>query len=91
MAGQSDDIDDTDDVDDTPDESIDALDAPIDEFERLCDVYLPTVTARIWAACCWPRSMEDGWKMGDYRFVVFSIARAADICLRCSVRGSDEP
>lgn len=77
MADRTDDLDDAngmDDTDDTPDETIDALDAPIADFARLCDVYLPTVAARIWAACCWPASMEDGWKMGDFRFVVFSVS-----------------
>ena len=62
------------DLDETALETIDALQAPAADFEQLCEAYLPTVTARIWAACCWPASMEDGWKMGDFRFVVFSVS-----------------
>ena len=65
---------DTYDVDETALETIDALPAPVADFEHLSEAYLPTVTARIWAACCWPASMEDGWKMGDYRFVIFEIS-----------------
>ena len=38
----------------------------------MCDVFLPTVAARIWAACCWPKRMADGWSIGDYQFVVIS-------------------
>jgi hypothetical protein len=59
--------------DSTPeyDDTMDAG-APVDSLDALCERYLPTLAARIWAACCWPDHMEDGWKIGDYRFVIFS-------------------
>jgi hypothetical protein len=50
--------------------SLRTLAAGLDELSRK---FLPTVAARIWEACCWPDRMSDGWKIGDYRFVVFSI------------------
>lgn len=65
---------DIDDGDETALETIDALTSPVADFEHLSEAYLPTVTARIWAACCWPARMDDGWKVGDFRFVVFSLS-----------------
>ena len=47
---------------------------PVKTFEQLCDVFLPTVAARIWAACCWPKRTVDGWNIGDYRFVVIEVS-----------------
>ena len=46
---------------------------PVKTFEQLCDVFLPTVAARIWAACCWPKRMADGWNIGDYQFAVIEV------------------
>src|SRR4051794_34371816 len=48
--------------------------AEISSFEDLLAACLPTATARVWATCCWPRSMSEGWKIGDFRYVIFSVA-----------------
>jgi hypothetical protein len=53
------------------DESITSL----DELREIC---LPTLTARIWETCCWPKRMSDGWKVGDYNFIVISFSPAGD-------------
>ena len=55
-------------------ETLDALKAPVGTLEELCDRFLPTVAARVWATCCWPARMADGWKLGDYRFIVLSVS-----------------
>jgi hypothetical protein len=55
-------------------EMIDALEAPVDTLQELYGTFLPTVTARIWETCCWPDRMAEGWKIGDYRFVVLSVS-----------------
>jgi len=47
---------------------------PIETFEQLCEVFLPTVAARIWAACCWPKGTGNGWNIGDYRFAVIAVS-----------------
>ena len=47
---------------------------PVETFEQLCEVFLPTVAARIWAACCWPKGMGNGWNIGDYRFAVIAVS-----------------
>jgi hypothetical protein len=60
--------------DDDEDEESVAPEAPIDTLDELCDKLLPTVAARIWSTCCWPGRMGDGWKIGDYSFLVISIA-----------------
>jgi hypothetical protein len=51
-----------------------ALVAPVDTLDALCDKLLPTVAARIWSTCCWSDRMGSGWKIGDYSFLVISIA-----------------
>jgi len=35
---------------------------PVETFEQLCDVFLPTLAARIWATCCWPARMRNRLK-----------------------------
>jgi hypothetical protein len=54
-------------------EVLDSLETPVASLDDLSSQFLPTIAARIWEACCWPDRMTDGWKIGDYRFVVFSI------------------
>lgn len=47
----------------------------IDELREKC---LPTLTARIWETCCWPERMADGWKVGDYNFIIVEYQPAGD-------------
>ena len=54
-------------------ETIPPLTRQAQSLDELCDTLLPSVAAHIWTACCWPARMKDGWKMGDYCFVVFSL------------------
>jgi hypothetical protein len=54
-------------------ERLPALSHPVQTLEALHQQYLPDVAAHIWRTCCWPERMAQGWKMGDHRFVVFSI------------------
>ena len=39
-------------------------------LEALLDRCLPTLAARLWATCGWPESMSEGWKIGDFNFLV---------------------
>jgi hypothetical protein len=39
-------------------------------LEALLDRCLPTLAARLWATCGWPESMAEGWKIGDFNFLV---------------------
>ena len=55
-------------------ETVPALRKPAKSVEDLLARYLPTVAARIWETCCWPDRMADGWKIGDFRFVVLSVS-----------------
>jgi hypothetical protein len=48
-------------------------DTPLETLDALIDAYLPRVTARLWATCCWPESMAGGWRVGDFRYVIFSV------------------
>ena len=44
--------------------------ASLGELERRC---LARLSAHIWSTCCWPDAMgENGWKIGDFKFVVVS-------------------
>ena len=54
---------------------------PVETFEQLCDVFLPTVAARIWATCCWPARMADGWSIGDYQFAIIEVSPEPETCL----------
>jgi hypothetical protein len=47
----------------------------LDELLNRC---VPALAERLWATCRWPDSMSDGWKMGDYNFLILSIAPEAD-------------
>jgi len=39
-------------------------------LEQLLDRCLPMLAARLWATCGWPESMAEGWKVGDFNFLV---------------------
>jgi hypothetical protein len=47
--------------------------ADVQSLDDLIGLCLPTVTARLWATCCWPRRMGRTWKVGDFRYVIFSL------------------
>jgi hypothetical protein len=59
-------------------ETVPALRKPAKSVEDLHARYLSAVAARIWETCCWPDRMADGWKIGDFRFVVFSVSPDAE-------------
>jgi hypothetical protein len=46
--------------------------------DELCARYLSIVAARIWETCSWPDRMADGWKIGDYKFIVLSVSPDAN-------------
>ena len=45
---------------------------PFSSFDELLTRCLPTLAARLWATCCWPAAMSDGWKIGDFNFLIVS-------------------
>jgi hypothetical protein len=47
-------------------------------LDECVDKCLPTLAARLWATCSWPRAMSDGWKIGDYNFLILSAAAEKD-------------
>jgi hypothetical protein len=49
------------------------LKRPLKTLDELMDRCLPTLTARLWATCCWPAQMNEGWKIGDYNFLIASV------------------
>ena len=51
---------------------------PLKTFDELLKRCLPTLTARLWACCCWSDSMNNGWKIGDYNFLIFSVTPEED-------------
>ena len=65
-----DDLDTIDDESDSETEVIGPFAEPADSLDALSDSLLPTLSARIWNACCWPERMADGWKMGDFKFII---------------------
>jgi hypothetical protein len=54
------------------------LKRPFSSFDQLLSRCLPTLAARLWATCCWPDSMSDGWKIGDYNFLILSASPEKD-------------
>jgi len=46
---------------------------PFESFEALADACLPTLTARLWATCCWSQTMGQGWKIGDFNYLVVAV------------------
>src|SRR5258706_13044923 len=64
---------------------------PITSLDDLRERGLPTLTARIWETCCWPERMADGWKVGDYNFIVISFPPVGDDRTRLYVQFWWEP
>lgn len=46
---------------------------PLGSVGELSERCLPTLTARLWATCCWPATMRDGWKIGDRNFLIAEV------------------
>lgn len=55
--------------------------APLASLEELTEACLPTLTARLWATCCWPATMADGWKIGDHNFLIAEVRPDPQTCL----------
>lgn len=56
--------------------------AAFGSLEELEDACLPTLTARLWATCCWPKGLEAGkWKIGDHNFLIVEVCPDAESCL----------
>jgi hypothetical protein len=54
------------------------LKRPFKTLDDLVDRCLPTLAARLWATCCWPAQMNQGWKIGDYNFLIVSVTPEQD-------------
>ncbi len=67
------------------------LNEPITSLDDLRERCLPTLTARIWETCCWPERMADGWKVGDYNFIVISFPPVGDDRTELYVQFWSEP
>ncbi len=46
---------------------------PFGSFEALAEACLPTLTARLWATSCWSPTMGQGWKLGDFNYLVVAV------------------
>ena len=64
---------------------------PITSLDTLRERCLPTLTARIWETCCWPERMADGWKVGDYNFIVIAFSPVGDDRTELYVQFWSEP
>jgi hypothetical protein len=51
---------------------LNSLERQFETLEELLDRCLPTVAARLWATCSWAESMSEGWKIGDYTFLILA-------------------
>ena len=40
---------------------------------ELTEACLPTLTARLWATCCWSATMTGAWKIGDHNFLIAEV------------------
>jgi hypothetical protein len=54
---------------------------PLGSFEELTEACLPTLTARLWATCCWSATMEGAWKIGDHNFLIAEVRPDPQTCL----------
>ena len=50
----------------------------VETLDQLRKVALPALAARLWTTCCWPEQMDDGWKIGDFRFLIVSFSPRPD-------------
>jgi hypothetical protein len=53
---------------------LEAGDRPLESLGELSERCLPTLAARLWGTCCWPATMNDGWKIGDRNFLVAEVS-----------------
>jgi len=58
---------------------LEALTQHLTSLDELLNRCLPTLSARIWATCGWAESMSDGWKVGDYNFLILSLPPENDV------------
>ena len=49
------------------------VERPLVSREELEEACLATLTARLWATCCWSPTPGSGWKIGDYNFLVAEV------------------
>ena len=54
---------------------------PLSSLEELSEACLPTLTARLWATCCWSATMDSGWKIGDHNFLIAEVRPDPGTCL----------
>ena len=57
------------------------LEKPLASLEQLTEACLPTLTARLWATCCWSATMDGGWKIGDHNFLIAEVRPDPQTCL----------
>ena len=48
---------------------------------ELAEACLPTLTARLWATCCWSATMTGAWKIGDHNFLIAEVCPDPETCL----------
>lgn len=46
---------------------------PLASLGELTEACLPTLTARLWATCCWSATMTGAWKIGDHNFLIAEV------------------
>ena len=54
---------------------------PLASLEELTEACLPTLTARLWATCCWSATMDGAWKIGDHNFLIAEVRPDPETCL----------
>ena len=54
---------------------------PLVSVDEVMDACLPLLTARLWATCNWVGPMGGAWKLGDFNYLVVSVAPDADTSL----------
>ncbi len=54
---------------------------PLASLEALTEACLPTLTARLWATCCWSATMTGAWKLGDHNFLIAEVRPDPATCL----------
>ena len=54
---------------------------PLASLGELTEACLPTLTARLWATCCWPATMAGAWKIGDHNFLIAEVCPDPETCL----------
>ena len=54
---------------------------PLASLEELTEACLPTLTARLWATCCWSATMAGAWKISDHNFLIAEVRPDPVTCL----------